>query len=72
MCKISVDTILKANREMIRSKKRLASPMHPNGDFVVEVKVHGRTYSKTITQVELRENYKYAVDSTRNFTTKSV
>lgn len=58
MCKISKDTILKANRKTIQSPLRLFTDAPVTTDrFTVSTKYGGTTYSQEITIEELRHNY---------------
>lgn len=64
MCKISRETVIRANQKMI-SKDALSHNVHSSyedGNFVVVIHYGGRIYSSKVSQQQMRNNYRTALE----------
>lgn len=64
MCKISRETVIRANQKMI-SRDGLSHNVHStyeDGSFVIVTHYGGQTYSSRVTQQQLRNNYRAALE----------
>ena len=62
MCRISIDTVRRANsRTMVQVGRNFSGGQSPKMGFNVSVSVLGKTYAKSVSQSQIRSSFNKAI-----------
>lgn len=62
MCRISIDTVRRANsRTMMQVGRSFSYGQSPKSGFNVSVSVMGKTYAKRVSQTQIRSSFNKAL-----------